>query len=164
MISDDSVDEVRHVWGFGDNVAPNAVIGDHFSLYDNGDELNDGEILSLNLVKMNGRVGNHLTGLSFIKNLPKEAGGADQDGDDAFGLYCETSGLKSHENWTNVEKPKINKNGWRAVEIAALSLFNTMQNPTSDLCYVRYCLQAPRTIGAPPRPPHPPFLIRRCLG
>ena len=60
-------------------------------------------------------------------------GGFDQDGDDAFRLYCETSGLKSHENWTNVEKPKINENDWKAVEIAALSLFNIMQNLTSDL-------------------------------
>ena len=111
----------------------NAVIGDHLSLYDNGDELNDGKTLSPNLVKMNGRVGNHLIGLPFIENVPIEDEGFDQDDDNAFGLYCKTSGLKSHKNWTNVEKPKINENDWRAVENAALSLFDIMQNLTSDL-------------------------------
>ena len=55
----------------------NAVIGDPFSIYDTGDELNDGETLSPDVIKMNGRVGNHLTGLPFIKNVPEEAGGFD---------------------------------------------------------------------------------------
>ena len=89
----------------GDHIVPNyphmtslvnAVIGGHFSLYDTGDELDDGETLSPNAIKLNGRVGNPLTGLPFIE-------------------------------------PKINKNDWKAVEIAALSLFDIMQNLTSDL-------------------------------
>ena len=84
---------------------------------------------------MNGLVGNYLTGLPFIENVSKEAGGFDQDGDDAFGLHYESSGLKSYENWTNVKKPKINENDWRAIETAALSLFDIMQNLTSDLWY-----------------------------
>ena len=80
----------------GDHIVPNslymtslvtAVIGDHFSLDDTGNELNDGKTLSPDVIKMNGRVGNHLTGLLFIENFPEEAGGFDQDGDDAFGLY-----------------------------------------------------------------------------
>ena len=93
----------------GDHIVPkslymkslvNAVIGDHFSLYDTGDELNGGKTLPPNVIKMNGRVGNHLTGLLFTEYVPKEAGGFDQDGNDAFGLYCETSGLKIYQNWT----------------------------------------------------------------
>ena len=48
-----------------------AVIGEHFLLFDTGDELNDGKILSLEVMKMNGPVGNHLTGLPFIKNVSK---------------------------------------------------------------------------------------------
>ena len=83
-----------------------AVIGDHFELYDTGDDLNDSETLSPNVIKMNCRMGNHITGLPFIKNVPKEAGGLDQNGDDTFRLYCEISGLKSYKNWTNIEKPK----------------------------------------------------------
>ena len=68
----------------GDHIVPkslymkslvNAVIGDHFSLYDTGNELNNGETLSLNVIKMNRCVGNHLTGLPFIKNVPRETGG-----------------------------------------------------------------------------------------
>jgi len=50
-----------------------------------------------------------------------------------FGLYCKSSGLKSYENWTNVENPKTNEKDWRAIETAALSLFDIMQNLTSDL-------------------------------
>ena len=84
----------------------NAVIADHFSLYDIGDKLNDGETLSPNTINMNDRVRNHLTELPFIENVPDEARGVNQDGDDAFGLYCETYGLKAYENWTNIEKPK----------------------------------------------------------
>ena len=110
-----------------------AVIGNHFSLYDNGDELEDDETLSPNSVILNGRVGNHLNGLPFIENVPDEAGGFDQDGDNAFGLYCKTSHLKSNDHWANVEKPKIKANDWKAVKIAALSLFNIMQTLTSDL-------------------------------
>ena len=87
-----------------------AMIGEHFLLFNTGNELNDDKTLSPDVIKMNGRVGNHLTGLPFIENVPEEAGGFDQDGDDAFGLYCETSGLKSHENWTNVKQPKIEEN------------------------------------------------------
>ena len=83
-----------------------AVTRDHFSLYDIGDKLKDGETLSPNLVKLNGRMGNHLTDLPFIKNVSHKAGVFDQDDNDAFGLYCETSGLKSHENWTNAENKK----------------------------------------------------------
>ena len=75
---------------------------------------------------MNGRMRNHLTVLSFIKNVPKEAGGFDRDGNRAFGVYLETSDLKSCKNWTNVEKPKINENDWRAVRIAAIFLFDIM--------------------------------------
>ena len=71
-----------------------AVIGDHFELFDVGDDLVDGETLSSAVMRLNGRVGNHLTGLPFIKNVPEEAGGFNKDGNDAFGLYCETTGLK----------------------------------------------------------------------
>ena len=63
-------------------------------LYDTGDKLNESETLSPDVIKMNGRVGNHLTSLPFIKNVPEEAGGFNKDGNDAFGLYCETTGLK----------------------------------------------------------------------
>ena len=110
-----------------------AVIGDHFSLYDTGNELNDGKTLSLDVIKMNDRVGNHITGLPFIENVSKEAGGFDQDGDNAFGLYCKSSGLKSYEKWTNVENPKINEDDRISIETVALSLFDIMQNLTSDL-------------------------------
>ena len=82
------------------------VIGDHFKLYDTGLDLDDGKSLSPNVIKINGRVGNHLTDLPFFENVPEKAGGFDKDGNVAFGLYCETSGLKSCENWTNIEKPK----------------------------------------------------------
>merc|ERR1711966_551738 len=105
----------------------------HFLLYDNGDKLEDDETLSPNSVILNGGVGNHLNGLPFIENVPDEAGGFEQDGDGAFGLYCETSHLKSNEHWANAEKPKIEENDWKAVKIVALSLFNIMQTPTSDL-------------------------------
>ena len=110
-----------------------AVIGNHFSLYDNGDELEDDETLSPSSVMLNGRVGNHFNGLPFIENVPDEAGGFDKDGHDAFGLYCETSHLKSNEHWANIEKPKIETTDWKAVHVAALSLFNIMQTLTSDL-------------------------------
>ena len=103
-----------------------AVIGDYFKLFDTGDDFADEETLLPNVIKLNGLVGNHLTGLPFIKNVPDKAGGFDKDGNDVFGLYCETSGLKSHEHWTNVEKPKINENDWKVVEIAALSIFDNI--------------------------------------
>ena len=50
------------------------VIGEHFSLFDTGNERGDGETLSPEVMKMNDRVGNRLTGLPFIKNVPKEPG------------------------------------------------------------------------------------------
>ena len=112
-----------------------AVIGDNFELFDTGDDLGDGKTLSPNVVLLNGRVGNHLTGLPFVENVPHEAGGFDQDGNNAFGLYCEASGLKSYQNWESVEKPKINNSDWKAVEQASLSLFDMMQSLTSDLWY-----------------------------
>ena len=109
------------------------VIGEHFSLFDTGDELGNGESLSPEVMKMNGRMGNHLTGLLSIENVLKEARGFDKDGDDTFGLYCESSGLTSSDDWTSVEKPKIKEDNWDAVAAAAFSLFDIMQNLTSDL-------------------------------
>ena len=79
-----------------------AVIGEHFSLFVTGDEINDGKVLSPDVIKMSGRVENHLTGLPFIKKFSNEAGGFDQDGADAFGLYGESFGIKSYGNRTNV--------------------------------------------------------------
>ena len=94
-----------------------AVIGDHFSLYDNGDDLNNSETLSPNLVKLNGRVGNHLTGLPFIENVPDEAGGFDQDGDDAFMLYCETSGLNPKKTRPTSKIEKSTKTTGRQLKL-----------------------------------------------
>ena len=65
----------------------NAVIGDHFELFDTGDDLDDGETLSPAVMRLNGRVGNHLMGVPFIKNVPHGAGVFDKGGNDAFGLY-----------------------------------------------------------------------------
>ena len=71
----------------GGRVAPNspymttlvtAVIGEHFLLFDTGDDLDDGETLSQEVMKMNGRVENHLIGLPFMENVSKEAGGVRQ--------------------------------------------------------------------------------------
>ena len=76
-----------------------AVVGKHFMLFDEGDP---GE----EELKTNGKVENHLTGLPFITNVSKEAGGIDKDGRDAFNAYCEASGLKSFENWYEVEMQK----------------------------------------------------------
>ena len=110
-----------------------AVIGEHFSLFDTGDELDDGKALSPEVMKMNGRVGNHLTGHPFIQNISKKAGGFDKDGDVAFDLYCESSDFKSGDDWTSVRKPKIKEDDWYAVAAAAPFLFDTMQKLTSDL-------------------------------
>merc|ERR1711966_310459 len=126
----------------GGHIVPNSpymtnlvhtVIRNHFSLYETGGKLEDGETLSPNFIILNDRVGNHLPGLPFIENVPDEAGGFEQNGDDAFRLYYETSHLKSNEHWANVEKIKIEENDWKAVDIVALSLFNIMQTLTSDL-------------------------------
>jgi len=84
-------------------------------------------------MKVNGRVGNHLTGLPLIKNVSKEAGGFDKDGDGAFDLYCESFGFKSGDDWTSVEKPKIKEDDWYTVAATAPFLFYTMQKLTSDL-------------------------------
>ena len=109
------------------------VIGEHFSLFGTGDELGNRKTLSQDVIKMNDRMGNHFTGLPFIKNVSKEARGFDKDGDNAFSLYCESSGLTSCENWTNAERPKIKEDDWDAVAPTAVSLFEIMQNLTSDL-------------------------------
>ena len=110
-----------------------AVIGNHFELSDTGGDMDDGKTLSPTVVRLNGCVGNHLTGLLFIDNLPHKVGGFDKDGNNTFGLYCKMTGLKSYQNWASVEKPKINNNDWKSVELASLFLFDIMQSLTSDL-------------------------------
>ena len=63
----------------------------------------------------------------------KRRGGINQDGEDAFSAYCKASGLKSYENWYEVETPRINGKYWDAVASAAFSLFEIMEALTSDL-------------------------------
>ena len=104
-------------------------------LFDTGDELNNGKTLSRDVIKMNGCVDNYLTDLPFIEHVSKEVGGFDQGSDNAFGLYCESHGLISYKNWTNVKKQKIKDDNWSAVPTTAFSLFDIMQNLTSDLWY-----------------------------
>ena len=74
---------------------------------------------------------NHLTGLPFITNVSKEAGGINKDGKDAFNAYCEASGLTSFQHY-EVEIQKLIKD-WDAVESAALSLLNIMEALTTGL-------------------------------
>ena len=110
-----------------------AVVWEHFMLFEDGDALAEGETLGEDDLKINGRVGNHLTGPPFTINFSREAGGVRKDCEDAFDAYCLISGLKSCDNWHQVEKPKINAKDWNAVANAAFALFEIMESLTSGL-------------------------------
>ena len=83
------------------------VVGEHFMLFDDGNELAKGKTLGEDDLKINGRVGNHLTGLPFTIDVLKEAGGIRKDCEDAFEAYCQISGLKRYDNWHEVENPRL---------------------------------------------------------
>ena len=116
------------------DVAPNspemmtlihAVIGKHFMLFDEG-ETGEEEL------KTNGKVDDHLTGLPFITNVLKEAGGIKKDGKDAFDVYCKASGLISFENFKEANENKFSQD-WDVIEKTALSLLNAMEALTTGL-------------------------------
>ena len=75
-----------------------AVIAEHFLLFDDGNDLLEGKESEEEILKLNGRVGNHLTSLPFVENATKEAGGIKVDGEKAFNDFCEASGLKNYKN------------------------------------------------------------------
>jgi len=64
-----------------------AVIGRHFTLFDDGSDLEEGETLSQPTRDVNKRIAAHLKALPFAINTDAQAGGTAQDGIDALDAY-----------------------------------------------------------------------------
>ena len=74
-------------------------------LYNEGLELKDGKALPEEEIKLNGRVGNHLSGFLFSENFKEEDNGIARGRHNAVSLYCNFADMKSAEHWTEVLKP-----------------------------------------------------------
>ena len=105
----------------------NSVIGGHFILFNDGSELEEGEMLSELACDINKRINAHLTTLPFAVNTDEQARGTTQDGIDAFSAYCQASYMTDYQHYEKLVEPLIKQGDQATINKCALLYFEQME-------------------------------------